>query len=373
MNIYYVARRFGKVVVQRWVIDHLKMRWRPDERPFISQYHKEVNSRNKMGHRTGNGERIGGKVIFTLGNRFSELDFQRYSTLMKKVGFVWKGRSFPAMTAEKWDEARLSEELYVGFENLSNEEIEELHKLVLRKQTISNKHHQRKSIMAPFDYFVLNAYKVSKSHILDRDYLFEDELEDLKTSMSNPKEIDGKTLGQKGIYIGGGQYYSDQGNFLTIGGTRSGKGTNLIIPQLLSTEEFLGSTVIIDVKGENAAITAKHLKASGKDVHIIDPWNLQDQLGADHGIKNSAYNPLDILKFAGDNTPDECDMFAEMLIPYNPENKDEHFDSRARQLISAYWLNMVSDEKYSDDRTFSKLMSVLRLHETDGEENGLSS
>ena len=48
-NMYYVARSYGSVVVQRWVLDHWKMRFRPDERPYVHQFHKEVNRRNKWG------------------------------------------------------------------------------------------------------------------------------------------------------------------------------------------------------------------------------------------------------------------------------------------------------------------------------------
>jgi len=38
----------------------------------------------------------------------------------------------------------------------------------------------------------------------------------------------------EGIYIGDGYYWDGQGHILTVGSNRAGKGTNLIIPSLLS-------------------------------------------------------------------------------------------------------------------------------------------
>jgi type IV secretion system protein VirD4 len=58
---------------------------------------------------------------------------------------------------------------------------------------------------------------------------------------------------------------------LIVARTRTGKGTRVIIPTLL---RYSGSMVVIDPKGENAAVTARprlFAKAADK-IHVINPW-----------------------------------------------------------------------------------------------------
>ena len=53
------------------------------------------------------------------------------------------------------------------------------------------------------------------------------------------------------VYDGGNGYVGlpTKRHFLTVAATRSGKGTSLIIPNLL---HYAGSVIVIDPKGENA-------------------------------------------------------------------------------------------------------------------------
>ena len=75
---------------------------------------------------------------------------------------------------------------------------------------------------------------------------------------------------------------------MTTAGTRSGKGVNLIIPNLLGIAPYSGSFVVIDPKGENAAITARRQEELGREVIILNPWNLLD-------MRNDPYNPFDLI------------------------------------------------------------------------------
>ena len=70
--------------------------------------------------------------------------------------------------------------------------------------------------------------------------------------------------GPKGFYIGGGYTFSDKGHLLTVAGTRGGKGTNLIVPNLLGMGGYEGSYVVIDPKAELSAITGRYQRESGK-------------------------------------------------------------------------------------------------------------
>jgi len=58
---------------------------------------------------------------------------------------------------------------------------------------------------------------------------------------------------------------------LIVARTRTGKGTRVIVPTLL---RYGGSALVIDPKGENAAITAMVRKVQlGQSIHILNPWN----------------------------------------------------------------------------------------------------
>lgn len=148
--------------------------------------------------------------------------------------------------------------------------------------------------------------------------------------------------GVKGIYIGGAYTYPDKGHILTAAGTRGGKGTNLIIPNLLGLGGYEGSWVVIDPKGENAAITARLNWATGKNVVVINPWGLlEDRIGAP-----TSYNPLDIL---GDRTSihlvDDVGIIAEMLVPKSSrETENSFFTDNARSMIAGLLLYLVTTE-----------------------------
>jgi type IV secretory pathway TraG/TraD family ATPase VirD4 len=69
----------------------------------------------------------------------------------------------------------------------------------------------------------------------------------------------------------------------TLAGTGGGKNVAAIIPVLLSYEK--GSVFVMDVKGQNAAVTAQARKDMGQDVYTFDPF----------GAETARLNPLDFL------------------------------------------------------------------------------
>lgn len=71
---------------------------------------------------------------------------------------------------------------------------------------------------------------------------------------------------------------SDAG-LVTIACTGTGKGVSQLIPTALT---YPGSMVIMDVKGEIAAVTARARRALGQEVVILDPF----------GAKSDAFNPM---------------------------------------------------------------------------------
>lgn len=154
-----------------------------------------------------------------------------------------------------------------------------------------------------------------------------------------------------GLYIGGGNFYSKQGHLITVGGTRGGKGTNLIIPNLLGIGKYSGSWVVIDPKGENAAITARYQKSIGQEVIVLDPWKINGD--------GATYNPLDLLKDSK-ALADDAGIIAEMIVP-EEEKGDRFFTDRARSLITAMIIYLI--EKGDDQLT--TVWRWLRLKKDD--------
>ena len=167
---------------------------------------------------------------------------------------------------------------------------------------------------------------------------------------------------KNGLYIGGGIYgYKKQGHLLTLGGTRGGKGVNIVLPNLLGARGYRGSWFIIDVKGELAAVSARYQRGQGNDVLILDPWELHTKDGA-------TYNPLDLV--VGQTNPDslidDISIIAEMIIPKENQG-DQFWNNKARSLIAGFILHLVTTEK-KEKQTLAKVWEWLRL-ETEGLED----
>ena len=153
--------------------------------------------------------------------------------------------------------------------------------------------------------------------------------------------------GKDGIYLGGGYTFADKGHILTCAGTRGGKGTSLIVTNLLGLGNFPGSWVVIDPKGENAAITSRYQRESGKQVVILNPWELlPNNLG-----NSTSYNPLDILS---DKTSihliDDAQIIAEMLVPIDRNDKDKFFTDNARSIVAGMLVHLVTIQPDGGDK-----------------------
>lgn len=180
---------------------------------------------------------------------------------------------------------------------------------------------------------------------------------------ARPDELNPYRYGQ-GLYIGGGFVFKDKGHILTVAGTRGGKGTNLIIPNLLGLGGYNGSWVVIDPKGENAAITARYQRESGRQVVILNPWGLLE----DHIGEAEFYNPLDILADTSSiHLVDDAHMIAEMLVPVERGDKNKFFTDTARSIITGLIMQIVTTQE-GDDRTLTTLWRWARLAGDDWDE-----
>jgi type IV secretion system protein VirD4 len=137
-----------------------------------------------------------------------------------------------------------------------------------------------------------------------------------------------KTGGMRGAY--------SKAHVAVFAGTRGGKGSTLIIPNLLL---WAGSAVCIDPKGENASVTlagwgagSKYCHGQGKKGYAWDPYHI----GTFPDKHRVSFNPLDLIDPYAPNCVSSCRILVNAMAEYS-ENP--------------YWNN-----------TFTGLTTALILH-----------
>lgn len=121
--------------------------------------------------------------------------------------------------------------------------------------------------------------------------------------------------------------YNDDGHLLTIAPTRAGKGAAQIVPNLLL---YAGSCLVIDIKGENYAITHKHRASFFEGAKVLKFAPFDDD--------TVCYNPLDFIRVEKDGRPtsytfDDARLLADMLVG-GVTSKDPFWDTEARGLLT---------------------------------------
>lgn len=125
----------------------------------------------------------------------------------------------------------------------------------------------------------------------------------------------------------------DDRHIVTIAGSRSGKSSTVLIPNL---RRYPGSSVIIDPKGELARATADHRRRMGQQVYILDPFG-------ETGIPTASHNPFAEL---GSGNPAhvgaDVAQIADALIIGNP--RDPHWTDSAKNLVRGVVLHLLDRE-----------------------------
>lgn len=144
----------------------------------------------------------------------------------------------------------------------------------------------------------------------------------------------------KGVYVGGWydekkkqQYYlrhNGPEHILTFAPTRSGKGVGLILPTLLS---WPGSSIVLDIKGENWALTAGWRKEQGHKVFRFAP---DDASGA-----GACYNPLEEIRMDRLECIQDVQGMAQMMCDPEGKGMDDHWTKAAFAFFSGIILHCI--------------------------------
>lgn len=117
-------------------------------------------------------------------------------------------------------------------------------------------------------------------------------------------------------------------HLLVFAPTRSGKGVGLILPTLLAWE---GSSIVLDIKGENWALTAGFRKSMGHRVLRFDP---SDASGA-----SAAFNPLEELRLDSLLAIPDAQNLAAMLVDPTGKGLEDHWSKAAFAMLGGALLH----------------------------------
>ena len=142
---------------------------------------------------------------------------------------------------------------------------------------------------------------------------------------------------------GGFIRYGGDAAVLAFGTMGSGKGTGCVIPALLT---YPGAIVCTDPKGENLAVTGRWRSTLGP-VFRLDAINPD----ASH-----RFNPFDLIRAGTHHEADDVAMVADLLVIN--ESAEEHWDSSAKQLITAI-IRYVVNTKPKHLRTLAYVRELI--------------
>ena len=123
---------------------------------------------------------------------------------------------------------------------------------------------------------------------------------------------------------------------LIVSRTRGGKGTTVLVPTLL---RYASSMLVIDPKGENAAITARTRRDQlRQSVYIINPWGEMKDLYAKLGFQTATFNPLDAIHRNDPNAVSIAQNLAATICPGSHEEKAKFWQGSAADILAAVLL-----------------------------------
>lgn len=129
--------------------------------------------------------------------------------------------------------------------------------------------------------------------------------------------------------------YLDNRHLMTFGPTRSGKGSTVIVQAAL---ECPHSILMVDPKGQNGAVTARHRREMGQDVFILNPFGLHT--GEPWNLPRHRYNPLARFDVKHPNIVADVAALSQALIL--TQGKEPYFDDTARDLVTAINLHLIA-------------------------------
>lgn len=131
----------------------------------------------------------------------------------------------------------------------------------------------------------------------------------------------------------------------TIATSRSGKGRSAIIPNLLKQHPD-GSALVIDPKGQNAAVTAAARHRMGQAVHVIDPFGVLENIGVYLPVR--CFNPLAEVDIEASDAVEQIENLARALVVPSP-NANPFWDNASTDIITGVIAHVLTSPEIADE------------------------
>lgn len=154
-----------------------------------------------------------------------------------------------------------------------------------------------------------------------------------------------------------------EGHLITVGPTGSGKGISCVIPSLLT---WAGPVIVIDPRGEIAAVTAERREKMGHTVHVLDPFEITT------GLPLARLNPLDFARRGTRTFEDDLAVIGDLLLYNASIRHDPFWDERATSLIIDVISNLTIDRPYTPP-TFDAVQKLIEDYEEPTYGQGLAA
>lgn len=150
--------------------------------------------------------------------------------------------------------------------------------------------------------------------------------------------------------------YRGERHLCLVAPTRTGKGTTVIVPTLLSDKS---SFIVSDPKGQNAAITLRCRRdILGQKCFVLNPFGLHDQVP--WNLPHHHFNPLDAVDPKSPNFVAEITALGEALIKTESKN-DPHWADGARDLCTGLMIHVKTWGAGTSDAEIPTLPRVREL------------
>lgn len=157
----------------------------------------------------------------------------------------------------------------------------------------------------------------------------------------------------RGVSRKGDPRFRQDGHVLTCAPTGAGKGIGAVIPNLLA---YPGSAFVLDLKGENYAVTARARRELGQHVVLVDPFGITSQ--ATHAL-----NWLDTLDPDSPDVVSRAAGLADMLIAVEGTDTDSHWTETARELLRGLLVHVATLPE--PRRSMAELRRIVTASEND--------
>ncbi len=142
--------------------------------------------------------------------------------------------------------------------------------------------------------------------------------------------------------------YSGDGHLISFAPTGTGKTSGPVITNALTHP---GQLIVLDMKGEVFAATAKARRAMGQEVYVVD---LRDD------GEEGSLNPLDVAMRCGTDFAAIGRSLAAEIIERGPEERERFWNDWAEIVISGATSWLLADRP-PEERRLSSLFDLLLL------------